>query len=294
MRLDHIRIAIRERAPSDLFDLTLQVVRVHAKSLLMAALIGIPPVAIANLALVGPSLDTEEGFAWHGLLSLALAWVATPLATAPITVYLAQAMFTDRPSWTKVFQDLRATLGPMLLVQLLFRAILPIWLLAAWYQLTEDSDSPAIWLVLFLATFMGIFVAARPFLNEVLLLERNPLRAKDRMTTGKRNRAIHEGLQGEMFSQSLLNALAAVAMTYAVWFAIKYVRALWANDWDASIWFEVAAWQVAVWSVVAYFAVVRFLWYLNTRIRREGWEVDLALRAAAERIEHDSAKGQVG
>jgi hypothetical protein len=36
--------------------------------------------------------------------------------------------------------------------------------------------------------------------------------------------------------------------------------------------------------VVAFFAIVRFLSYLDLRIRHEGWEVELLMRAEAVRL----------
>ena len=39
-----------------------------------------------------------------------------------------------------------------------------------------------------------------------------------------------------------------------------------------------------LWLVAGYFAVVRFLSYLDLRIRREGWEIELIMRAAANRL----------
>ena len=41
---------------------------------------------------------------------------------------------------------------------------------------------------------------------------------------------------------------------------------------------------IAVWLVVGFFTVVRFLSYLDLRIRREGWEVELSPRAEAARL----------
>ena len=41
---------------------------------------------------------------------------------------------------------------------------------------------------------------------------------------------------------------------------------------------------LAAWVVVGYFAVVRFLAYLDRRIRCEGWEVELLMRAEAARL----------
>jgi hypothetical protein len=42
--------------------------------------------------------------------------------------------------------------------------------------------------------------------------------------------------------------------------------------------------QLAFWIVAVYFAVVRFLSYLDGRIRNEGWEVELLLRAQRGRL----------
>ena len=41
---------------------------------------------------------------------------------------------------------------------------------------------------------------------------------------------------------------------------------------------------LAVWLTVAFFTVVRFLSYLDLRIRREGWEVWLKLHSEADRL----------
>ena len=42
---------------------------------------------------------------------------------------------------------------------------------------------------------------------------------------------------------------------------------------------------LALWLVLGFFAVVRFLGYLDLRIRREGWEVELMMRAEGARLE---------
>jgi hypothetical protein len=41
---------------------------------------------------------------------------------------------------------------------------------------------------------------------------------------------------------------------------------------------------LALWLVVGYLTVVRFLAYLDLRIRREGWEVELMMRTEAARL----------
>jgi hypothetical protein len=50
-------------------------------------------------------------------------------------------------------------------------------------------------------------------------------------------------------------------------------------------WFQLQiVWPLCLWLVAAYFSVVRFLSYLDLRIRHEGWEVELLMRAEALRM----------
>jgi len=51
----------------------------------------------------------------------------------------------------------------------------------------------------------------------------------------------------------------------------------------------VLALQGVLWTVVVYFTVARFLSYLDQRIRNEGWEVELFLRAQRERLTRQTA-----
>ena len=53
-----------------------------------------------------------------------------------------------------------------------------------------------------------------------------------------------------------------------------------ATDWTTFVIFP----QVAIWIVMGYSTVVRFLSYLDLRIRNEGWEIELKMRAEAARL----------
>ena len=41
--------------------------------------------------------------------------------------------------------------------------------------------------------------------------------------------------------------------------------------------------QTGVWIAIAFFAVVRFLSYIDRRIRLEGWEIELRLKSVGRR-----------
>ncbi len=62
------------------------------------------------------------------------------------------------------------------------------------------------------------------------------------------------------------------------------IGALLAGDWLPEGIFYTIYLPLALWSVIGYLTVVRFLSYLDLRIRREGWEVELVMRAEAARI----------
>jgi hypothetical protein len=50
-------------------------------------------------------------------------------------------------------------------------------------------------------------------------------------------------------------------------------------------WFKLQVlYPFCLWLVVAFLSVVRFLSYLDLRIRHEGWEVELLMRAEAQRL----------
>jgi hypothetical protein len=128
--------------------------------------------------------------------------------------------------------------------------------------------------------------AARPFLNEVVLLERNPQRATTLggMTTSLRSANLHEGSMAELFGHWLSAACVAVLATISLWLALWYLR-LQLFDVGAfdrpmfEIWLPVAMWIVG-----GYLVVVRYLSYLDLRIRREGWELELRMRGEAAKM----------
>ena len=67
------------------------------------------------------------------------------------------------------------------------------------------------------------------------------------------------------------------------------------HDWVPSPALVKVTVPLAMWIVVAYLTVVRFLTYLDLRIRDEGWEVELRMRAEAARLQqmfHGSQQAQ--
>jgi hypothetical protein len=264
MQLDQSRIAICERSWLDNLDLALQVIRVDAARLAAAALAGIVPLAVLNYALLSrlPGSRFSEAMGSDAyFFALILAMIEAPLATAPLTLYLGQALFSEKPKSREIVRDFVACLPQLLLLQVVVRAIFIIPIVS--------------WIVPYVIW---------PYLNEVILLERNPLVGRGgQISTLKRNSNLHRNNSGEF----LLRGLAALGL------APLLIVALWATQrflletllgYEAEWTGHVIAFQAVLWTVLVWFSVARFLSYLDQRIRNEGWEVELFLRAERERL----------
>jgi hypothetical protein len=267
MQLDKTRIAIRERSFIDILDLALAVMREHAGPLTLALLAGAVPVALFNHwflddLLLSGSFDPDDVGWYFFVLALLICW-EVPLATAPITLYLGQALFLDKPSAGKAVKDFFASLPQMILFQVLLRGAL-VW---------------------FVITIPALYVGW-PYLSEIILLERNPWRKKSPLGTSTFGRSsnMHSRNRGELFNRWLGSLLLGALLVFVFWRSLWYlVRIVSGEIEDVNTQFTIWL-QVALWLVIGYFAIVRFLSYLDLRIRTEGWEVELLLRAEAARL----------
>ena len=276
MELDKNRIAIRERDYFDVLDLALRVIRVHAWPLVAAFAVGVVPMTCLNYWLLADYVELvlEIGFPatymWYMLLLV--VW-QIPLATAPVTLYLGQALFSDRPRFRDLMRGWWSLLPQIVWYQVVFRSFVAAALL-----------SPALVLVSLPAC---IFLFSwRPYLGEVILLERNPMfaRRSGRMTTRRRSRAFHGGRAGDLFVRWLGSMVIGTALFTSLWVSTWLLRSMLVSegDWDTAMY--TVCFPLAMWLVVGYFTVVRFLSYLDLRIRLEGWEVELMMRAEQPRL----------
>ena len=257
MQLDKTRIAVRERPYVDILDLGLRVIRAYAWPLLLAFSAGIVPMMLLNRWLLAgfAELDFEFGLPVEYMVYMVLLVVLeAPLATAPATLYLGQAVFTERPDPRQVVREFWQSLPQLLVYQVLLRL---------WYLRWS-------------------------YLNEVILLERNRLRRKKGAgeSTLQRARVLHLGEGGDLIMRGFVVIVVGGLLFASIWLSIFFVRVILLGQWEWA--FDrptyTVYFQLALWIVVAYFAVVRFLSYLDLRIRREGWEVELIMRAERARL----------
>ncbi|MBN2024174.1 MAG: hypothetical protein JW809_15430 [Pirellulales bacterium] len=274
MQLDRTQIEIRQRSFADVLDLALWVVRDHAGRLGLALVAGIGPLFALDHWLLSDMVDVEAsaeslaGF-WFSYAML-LAW-QLPLATAPATLYLGGALFDDRPTAGRIARDLLHSAPQLVFYQVILRAMLVL----PWVS----------WLWLF---------TQWTYLNEVVLLERNPFarRSREGPTTGRRCRSLHAGMGGELFARWIGSVLVGGVLMASIWMSLVTAHGVFSTGWEIDpVLFSTFYVELALWIVVGFLGVARFLGYLDLRIRREGWEVELLLRAEAARLRQTVASG---
>jgi hypothetical protein len=274
MQFDRMRIAVRERSYLELLDLTMVVIRAHAGAWVMLSLLGILPFAALNYWLLDATelakldYDVESFPFWYIVLYLVLlAWEA-PLTATFVTLFLGQVMFQDQADWRRLRKDFAGSLVQLGVIQVVLRGML---------------------LILVIPIFV-LYVAA-PYMNEVILLERNPLFAgrSHHISTFKRATRLHEFSLGELFGRWLAALCFGFVWVVALWATLRWAREAFTGQLALDEYSYSVLFPAALWFVVAYFNVTRYLSYLDLRIRTEGWEVELLLRAEAAKLARQAA-----
>jgi hypothetical protein len=132
--------------------------------------------------------------------------------------------------------------------------------------------------------------SVRPFAPEMLVLERSPLRNNSGKSASlgvvykKRSKWLHGPFSGELLRRWIATSMVALFLIVSLSFGWLFGKGIFFNlpmwDWWMDFFlFPLTLWIVAIWSTV-----VRFLSYLDTRTRLEGWELELRLRAEGDRI----------
>lgn len=297
MQLDSTRISIRERNLLDTFDLALHVLREYFKPLLITFFAAVIPLMVINDLLIGWILDVEyretffyleeSGSIWRFWWDMTcLVFIEAPLASIFMTSFLGQAVFVARPSYRDVFHDVGRMWGRVFWCQLLVRGILPTCLLFLLVDRYEEFNPTVELLLLGSITLIVAFVRSiRPYINEIVLLERNPLTSRNpsAITIGKRSKDLHGPSGGDLFARWLATAMFGILLTACVFGTFLFCCGVFLNDSEPGPTMLRYAYPLAMWVVAGYISIVRFLGYLDLRIRHEGWEVELRLRAEAAR-----------
>jgi len=301
MQLDNTRITIRERSLLETLDLSFRVLREFWKPWLICSLLTIVPLAIINALLVNwLAIDVDyhefeftfppdfRVFPFRYFWTMGVfVYAEAQLASIFVVGYLGPAVFMENPRIKQVVWDTLRQLPAIILCQLILRGVLPLWLLGISLNRYEPNYWVEVGLIIFLIlpyiTAVRVF---RPYINEIILLEKNPLRASNPqvITVGKRSALLHSPHNPDLFVRWLGMLLATVILLWIVGMTGYLLQSvLFGNNYLNAILVYVG-YPAVLWTVVSLVSVVRFLDYLDLRIRHEGWEVELLMKAEALRL----------
>jgi len=250
-------------------------------------LLGALPCAILNAVLLTPMLKLEymnEDFSSYLWTMILLVFIQAPWATAFMTLLLGDIMFMQETSSRQIIKTVLAASGKMAWCHGVMRGVFPAIYLA--YVAGTPNGSWAIGLLSVMAFILVFYRGQRPFLNEIVLLEKNPLRSSNSLvqTIHRRSSRLHGPSSSYVMGRSLATVFIAVLLAYLLVLLFWFVPGTLLNQWAWGPAIVYVVLPTSMWIVAGYVAVIRFLTYLDLRIRREGWAVELHIRAEASNL----------
>lgn len=295
MQLDRTHVVIRLRTLSEIGDLAMVMIRRYPSALLIGFALGAAPWAIANAALLSWIPVTESAFGLNdeeafAQLARYMAWMAllvfiqTPAAGVMTTVYLGQAVFEKRPTWKSVFEETRRQFWRWFLVLGVLRLGVPAMVILALRYGQPPHGFFDVVIPIAVVIYAAIVRSSRPFLPEILLLEQCPMRGADTViTTSRRSKSLHSPMASDLGGRFVAVAFVSFWLLLCVLNTLIFIRGIATANWAWDLPVLLVMYPLALWTVAGISVLVRMLSYLDTRIRLEGWEVELAIRAEAMR-----------
>lgn len=295
MQLDTMRLAVRERNVLDTHDMALQVMRDFFFPWSKSVLLVIVPLMVINYLLLGWMADLPgdrfegEDFTYRYHIAMALLiYIEAPLLSLPTVVYLGHTVFLQPVSLKQVARDLWKAFPQIFVCFFLLRGILPAMLLPLLVdRVYHEAPYWELIFLPFLAIFSGGMRAFRPFIAEVILLERSPLisRNPNVLSINKRSGFLHGPSSGDLLARWMgATFLAFLLLIVVLSSGISLQVLLLGMRTSSDPIYLYFVYPALLWIVAAYESIVRYLEYLDLRIRHEGWEVELLLRAEELRL----------
>ncbi|MFT5302118.1 MAG: hypothetical protein ACI87E_002025 [Mariniblastus sp.] len=286
MRFDKTFIAIRERSVLEIFDLSLHVFVDHFRSLFWLLVIGATPWIALDLWLTHWMLDADEFGQLYYWVMFLLVVSQAQVGTLFMTSYLGRAMFVGRPGIWATIKDSLKTSPYFIWSHGIIRTAILALLSTFWISESDWGASLLIcWFVLPGWVSLGILIRAfRPFVSEILLLERTPISKKDenQIFFSRRSKALHVSATSELFGRFSLSVVLAIPLTFTCFSTLVWIDTVMNIRANAEYSFSPYYWIASMWLVAGFICVSRFLSYIDTRIRQEGWSVELRMRAEGQ------------
>ncbi len=300
MQLDRTEVSIRQRPALELLDLSLLVLRRHFWPVVQAsAILGIPFLVVNGLSVAwifGESAmwatvqldDQMTALRFRNAMHLAVLYTLEfPLVSLPCTLMLGNLLFYQELK----IRDLLSRMLPIAFRCIFVLGILRVGLAGLLVEPFVDRNSSfdpfTEFFLLMCGTGLVLLVrGCVPFAPEILALELCPLRTTKpgEVTYRTRSKRLHGMLTSENFSRTILVAICSVLLFVMIMGTQIWLIGISTGDWQWGSWYDYVGIPIALWLVGMFVSVFRFLSYLDCRIRLEGWEIELRLKAEAARL----------
>ena len=293
MKFDETRVTIRERSWLEILDLALRLYAEYWRLLSVTFLLAALPLAVANDLLVVRLMDfqwEEDPYAENVkfiFITSVLVFIQAPLASVFTTMLLGRIMFLQSPDLGSLVKQVFNLSPRWLISQGLMRgSLLSLLFFIGMSANKADTRMTIFTSLTMLAVYLALLRSVRPFLIEVILLERPRYWSgrSDSLSLYQRMQKLHLVDMGDLIVRFIASGIFAMVLSAVIFQILWFVS--WVVDGQT-------AWgpfltrfcvPTAMWMTAAFFSVVRFLGYLDRRTRNEGWSVSLQLRAESQRL----------
>ncbi len=296
MQLDRTHVAIRVRTLSEIGDLSLVMIRRYPRAFFQAFFVGAAFWIIADLLLLGwLPLQPNDQVQFESTFSADrfryVTWMTTlvflqaPIAGALTTYMLGQSIFEQQISLGKAIAEVRPVGWQLIRVLGSRRLAIPAMVVVGLRWNTETNVFFDFFVPVAFLVVAALIRSSRPFVAEMILLERCPLRSKraDVITLRRRSKALHSPMASELGGRFLAVGLTLTVLLACLFYALIWARGMALGYWTSDAFALLVFFPLALWLIASLSVVVKLLGYLDARIRLEGWEVELAIRAEAIR-----------
>ncbi len=229
-----------------------------------------------------PCSEVARYMVWMALLVV----LQTPAAGVLTTLYLGQAVFEHRPTWASVFAEAKRQFWRWFWVLGVLRFAVPAMIVVGLCWGQPASAGWDIIVPIAILFVVAIVRSSRPFMPEILLLEQCPLTgdSESMITMARRSKSLHTPMSSDLSGRFLSVSFVLLALTLSVFYTLIWFRGIAVGQWRfMDVFVLLVLYPLSLWMVAGVSVLVRLLSYLDTRIRLEGWEVELAIRAEAMR-----------
>lgn len=298
MQLDQTRLVMRPRSMSEVGDLTLAMLRCYPRLIFQRFVLGAGLWALLNLLLLSwipirewrLGLNDDEAIfglcryiSWMTLLVI----LQTPIAGSIVTLSLGKVIFEEKLNWRGACRELWGHRGALIEILAMQGLVLPVMLIAL---IRIGSPASMLWdLTIPVLTIVVLFFTRgmNPFKTEIILLEKCPIRKRKidhgetvKVLFGERSSHLHQRLAGENGGRFIVQGFTYFLLAAGIMMSIMAVRGILLLRWDfMDLPVLLLIFPASLWIVAAISVIVRLLLYLDTRLRLEGWDVELLVRA---------------